>query len=179
MPVLSNAKYELFCRQLALGKTASEAYELAGYKPSRSNASVLRAKQNICDRLAEILQESGKTVLKQIEYTRDVLLSELEEARQLALRLRQASAAVAATMGKARILGLIIDRREVGDVGAFDNMTTRSCSTKPGSALLRSVCRLRSLTASLPLCSRRARTWSLANLLRYWRSPHQLTSWRS
>jgi len=26
-------------------------------------------------------------------------------------------------MGKAKILGLIIDRREVGDVGAFDNMT--------------------------------------------------------
>ena len=28
-----------------------------------------------------------------------------------------------ATLGKAKILGLIIDRREVGDVGAFDNMT--------------------------------------------------------
>jgi phage terminase small subunit len=123
MPVLSNAKQERFCQQLALGKTASEAYELAGYKPSRSNASVLKAKQNIADRIAEILQESEKTVLKQIEYTRDVLLSELEEARQLALRLRQASAAVAATMGKAKILGLIIDGREVGDVGAFDHLT--------------------------------------------------------
>ena len=51
------------------------------------------------------------------------LLDELEEARQLALRLGQASAAVAATMGKAKILGLIIDRREVGDVGAFDGFT--------------------------------------------------------
>jgi hypothetical protein len=44
------------------------------------------------------------------EYTRDTLLSGLEEARQLALRLRQASAAVQASMGKAKILGLIIDR---------------------------------------------------------------------
>jgi hypothetical protein len=26
-------------------------------------------------------------------------------------------------MGKARILGLIIDRREVGDLGAFDDKT--------------------------------------------------------
>ena len=26
-------------------------------------------------------------------------------------------------MGKAKILGLIIDRREVGDVGAFDGLT--------------------------------------------------------
>jgi hypothetical protein len=123
MPVLSNAKHELFCQQLALGKTASEAYELAGYKPSRSNASVLRAKQNISDRLDEILQESEKTVLKQMEYTRDALLSELEKARQLALKRGQASAAVQCTMGKAKILGLILDRREVGEVGAFDHMT--------------------------------------------------------
>ena len=27
------------------------------------------------------------------------------------------------TMGKAKILGLIIDRREVGDAGAFDHLT--------------------------------------------------------
>jgi hypothetical protein len=26
-------------------------------------------------------------------------------------------------MGKAKILGLILDRREVGEVGAFDHMT--------------------------------------------------------
>ena len=123
MPVLSNAKRELFCQHLALGKTASEAYALAGYKPSRSNASVLKAKQNISGRLAEILRESEKTVLDQIEYTRDALLSELEEARQLALKRGQPSAAVQASMGKARILGLIIDRREVGDPGAFDDKT--------------------------------------------------------
>ena len=96
---------------------------MAGYKPSRSNAYVLRAKQNISDRLAEILRESEKTVLDQIEYTRDALLSELEEARKLALKRGQPSAAVQATMGKAKILGLIIDRREVGEVGAFDSWT--------------------------------------------------------
>jgi phage terminase small subunit len=48
---------------------------------------------------------------------RDTLLSELEEERQLALKRGQISAAVAATMGKAKLLGLIIDRREVGEVG--------------------------------------------------------------
>jgi hypothetical protein len=42
-------------------------------------------------------------------------LSELEEARQLALRLGQASAASQASMSKAKLLGLVIDRREVGD----------------------------------------------------------------
>ena len=28
-----------------------------------------------------------------------------------------------ASMGKAKVFGLIIDRREIGDPGAFDNMT--------------------------------------------------------
>jgi hypothetical protein len=51
------------------------------------------------------------------------ILAELETARLLALKRGQASSAVAATMGKAKILGLIVDRREVGDAGAFDHMT--------------------------------------------------------
>ena len=123
MPVLSNAKHELFCQHLALGKTASEAYELAGYKPSRSNASVLRAKQNVSDRLSEILPQSERKVVQQIEHTRDSVLAELEEARKMAIKKDQPSAAVSATIGKARVLGLIIDRREVGDVGAFDGFT--------------------------------------------------------
>jgi hypothetical protein len=51
------------------------------------------------------------------------LLGELEEARQLALKRGQASAAAQCSIGKAKICGLIIDRREVGEAGAFDNMT--------------------------------------------------------
>ena len=123
MPVLSNAKHELFCQHLALGKTASEAYEMAGYKPSRSNASVLRAKQNVSDRLSEILQQSERKVVQQIEYTRDSILAELEEARQMAVELKNPSAAWQSAMAKAKLLGVIIDRREVGDVGGFDTLT--------------------------------------------------------
>jgi hypothetical protein len=123
MPVLSNAKHELFCQHLALGKTASEAYEMAGYKPSRSNASVLKAKHSVSDRLAELLQLSERKVVQQIEYTRDSILTELEEARQMAIELKNPSAAWQAAMAKAKICGLIVDRREVGDAGAFDHMT--------------------------------------------------------
>jgi hypothetical protein len=47
----------------------------------------------------------------------------LEEARKLALKRGQASAAAQCVMGKARLLGLIIDRREVGDAGAFDHLS--------------------------------------------------------
>jgi hypothetical protein len=51
------------------------------------------------------------------------LVGELEDARQLALKLGQGSAAWQAAMAKAKILGLVIDRREVCDVGTFDGYT--------------------------------------------------------
>jgi hypothetical protein len=50
-------------------------------------------------------------------------LAELERAHQVAEEAKNGSAMAMATLGKAKILGLIIDRREVGDVGAFDHLT--------------------------------------------------------
>ena len=35
----------------------------------------------------------------------------------------QAAAAISASLGKARLLGLVGDRREVGEPGAFDQFT--------------------------------------------------------
>jgi phage terminase small subunit len=48
MPILPNAKHEAFCQSVAIGKTADEAYRLAGYKPSRQHASRLATKGDIC-----------------------------------------------------------------------------------------------------------------------------------
>ena len=46
------------------------------------------------------------------QITAERLLVELEEARSLALSLGQAGAAVAASMGRAKLCGLLVDRRE-------------------------------------------------------------------
>ena len=46
------------------------------------------------------------------QITAERLLAELEEARSLALSLGQAGAAVAASMGRAKLCGLLVDRRE-------------------------------------------------------------------
>ena len=78
-------------------------------------------------RVQELQQDRAdlvvQTTAREIEVTVDSLLNELEEARQLAFDCKQANAAIMATIGKARITGKIIDRREVGDAGAFDAMT--------------------------------------------------------
>ena len=53
------------------------------------------------------------------------MLGYLEEAREIAIEKENPTGVTAATIGMARILGLIIDRREVGDAGAFDALTDK------------------------------------------------------
>jgi hypothetical protein len=59
MPRIKNPKHELFAQELAKGKTADEAYQLAGYKENRGNAATLKANQSIADRVAELLERSA------------------------------------------------------------------------------------------------------------------------
>ncbi|MEJ5018892.1 hypothetical protein WH297_03955 [Ochrobactrum vermis] len=54
MPVLKNAKHEIFAKGLAEGLTADEAYQRAGFKPNRGNAIRLKANENILKRIDEI-----------------------------------------------------------------------------------------------------------------------------
>jgi hypothetical protein len=56
------------------------------------------------------------------EVTIASLVGELDEARIEALR-SQTSAAVAATMGKVKITGQIVDRAEIGLPAEFDNFS--------------------------------------------------------
>jgi hypothetical protein len=55
--------------------------------------------------------------------TRDSLLEKLEKAYDVAQKAKNGSAMTMSVIGMARICGLIIDRREVGDVGAFSGYT--------------------------------------------------------
>lgn len=54
MPVLKNARHEKFALALANGKTATDAYEEAGYKPDRHHAARLATKGHITTRIEEI-----------------------------------------------------------------------------------------------------------------------------
>lgn len=60
MPVLKNAKHELFAHELAKGMTAEDAYRLAGYTPSIKNAQRLKQNEGIRSRVEEILSQSAK-----------------------------------------------------------------------------------------------------------------------
>jgi len=88
---------------------------IAGYSDPRNSTRLI--KNDEIRRRIDELKERGAA---RAEVSVASLLGELEEARLLALKLGQASAAAQCSMGKAKITGHIIDRREVGDVGAFD-----------------------------------------------------------
>jgi phage terminase small subunit len=111
MPALKNTRHERFAQELAKGKSQVEAYGLAGYEPNESHASRLVRNGKVASRLAE-LQDKAAT---KAELTLADIIAELEQARMVALAAAtpQTGSAVAASMGKAKLLGLVVDRSEV------------------------------------------------------------------
>jgi predicted Fe-S protein YdhL (DUF1289 family) len=116
MPPLSNARHERFVQGLLEGKSAIAAYEDAGFRPDRGNATRLHASPQVQARLAELQSE----VAGQTKLTVEGLLAELEQARAKATDLRQLSASVRAIEAKAKISGLLVQRMEIGGPGSFD-----------------------------------------------------------
>jgi len=109
MSPLSNSRHEKFAQELATGRSA-DAYKRAGYKANYGNCIRLKGNERVAARITELKSVGAARA----EVTIASLVCELDEARTEALRLGQASAAVSATMGKAKITGQIIERAEVG-----------------------------------------------------------------
>jgi acyl-CoA reductase-like NAD-dependent aldehyde dehydrogenase len=127
MPVLAKAKKEIYAQELANGTDVQKAYVKAGYKPGKGNAYTMKNSREIQNRVAEILSARNRKLLEksaqEVEITREKILGELEEARQIAKKARNGSAMAMASLGKAKVQGLIVDRREVGVIGSFDGKT--------------------------------------------------------
>jgi phage terminase small subunit len=121
MPALENARHERFAQELAKGKTQEQAYIDAGYEPdaARFNASRLITNDNVAARVAELQERAAIKV----EWDIADAIRELEEARVAAgsAETVQASAMISATMGKAKLLGLVVDKAENKTTIAFED----------------------------------------------------------
>jgi len=109
-----SARQESFCRSLAEGLSQYEAYRRAGYRSRGRNATDAHAARlvrngKVKNRLNELKSEAAKRTV----VTAQSIAAELDIAFQLAFDNRQAGACVAASMGKAKLFGLIVDRAEV------------------------------------------------------------------
>jgi hypothetical protein len=119
MSPLPNPRHERMVQFLAQGKTAAEAYELAGYKPNGSNACNMARKQHIRRRLTEINNKvAARTVV-----TAETLIDEAEEVRVRAMEINQLSAANTAIKGKGILTGKWVERAEVGGPGDYENLS--------------------------------------------------------
>lgn len=103
-------KQEAFCQAYVELGDASEAYRKAYDADKMKPESIHRKAKEVKDNgkvTARILQLQGE-IKQRHNVTVDSLLAELEEARQKAISAEtpQSSAAVAATMGKAKLTGL-------------------------------------------------------------------------
>jgi hypothetical protein len=120
MPPLTNHRHELFAQGLAQGRSASEAYRNAGYRPNDGNACTLKGDQRISKRVEEIVQENASIhregVAKAIEakkVTVESILDDLARALAGAEKDQDWKGMVAAAIGQARVAGLMVDRHLV------------------------------------------------------------------
>ena len=102
MPRLNSTRHELFAQARASGKTATEAYLVAGYSArghaAEVGASRLMSKAEISRRIDEILRESAERVI----INRETLTRMLLDDHELARNEGQAAAAraIVQTIGK-------------------------------------------------------------------------------
>ena len=117
MSALKNPKHELFAQGIAAGMTERAAYETAGYKPDDANANKLTRNNQIIARVREF-QEMTQA---RHEETTDSVIAEFNENRLLSIFKEQMAAANAATLGKAKVLGLLVDKfKDVTDLDDMD-----------------------------------------------------------
>lgn len=105
------AKQEKFCQGVAKGLTYSDAYREA-YDAENMKAEVIQNKASDLMKRDDIrvrVDELKKRALKRYDLTVDDIISELEEAREIAKETKTSAAMVSASMGKAKLLGLVTD----------------------------------------------------------------------
>jgi len=112
MPSLKNARHERFAEQIAQGKSAAEAYRLAGYRAANKSAETagprLFRNVQIQQRVVELQQK----VARKAEITLESLLEEAELQRAVAFGAEQYAAANGALKLKAELSGHYVQRKE-------------------------------------------------------------------
>lgn len=124
MPALKNTRHERFAQELAKGKSQAEAYEAAGYNPSRSAAARLAADVNICARVSELAERvAARTEITAALITERLLkIADVAEKTGIALDEETGEAkgssskhlgvARAALMDAAKLNGLVVDKTD-------------------------------------------------------------------
>ena len=120
MGALKNQRQERFCQLVKRGIPPYRAYPLSGYNEHES------APYRLCDnvRVKQRLRELTKGFAMKTRVTVETISAQLDEDRAFAQRVDQAGPALNATVAKAKLHGLIVDRKESGAPGDFASLQT-------------------------------------------------------
>lgn len=117
MGALSNARHERFAQELAKGKSALEAYEVAGYRPNSGNAATLKADQSISTRVAELIEEQSEIAraatemaAERLSIDREWVLGQLVENANRAMQAVAVKGNDGAATGEFRYEGSVANR---------------------------------------------------------------------
>jgi hypothetical protein len=120
MPALKSQRQERFCQLLKQGVPAIKAYPMAGYNEHRSAPARLCGNARIKQRLNELT----RSLAVKTRVTVESITEELDAVRDRAMATEQLSAAKGAIETKAKLHGLLIDRKESGAPGDFQGDQT-------------------------------------------------------
>jgi hypothetical protein len=124
MAALKNVRHEKFIREyVACDFNGAEAYRRVYPRHRRDIAKVSASRLLTSANLQRRLREIQAVIIKRADITVDRILTEYEDARQLAIAQEKPEAMLNASEKKAKLVGLLVDRREVGNVGDFEQMT--------------------------------------------------------
>lgn len=103
-------KQQRFVDEYLIDLNATQAAIRAGYSEKTAQQQSSRLLLNVV--IQKAIKEGQKEVAKRNGLTIDDILDELEEARKIAKEEGKGAPMVAASMGKAKLLGLIVDKSE-------------------------------------------------------------------
>jgi phage terminase small subunit len=126
MPVLPNAKQERFAQEVAKGKSATEAYLIAGYNGDDGNASRMLAKVN--HRVMEITGKAAEAAMESVALTKEWVIKKLVQNVNRAMQVEAIKDSKGIETGEYRYdgsvankalellgkeIGMFIDRKEI------------------------------------------------------------------
>jgi len=132
---LANDKHERFCQAILRGETLAQAYVSAGYKPNEKNAARLKKNEGVAARIAELQEKAADMAA----VTAADIARQLDEDRAFARQMEVPAAMVSATMGKAKVLGLIVEKHAGPDGGSIPVKLDMSHLTPDQLAALASI----------------------------------------
>ncbi len=123
MRPLGNLRHELFCREYIKTGLASEAYRRA-YPQPRSPEVVWSASSRLLRhvKVRQRIKVLREQVMKRSDITIEKILSDYQHALNLAKAQSKPNEMVVAAKEQARLVGLLVERKELGGVGDFEHL---------------------------------------------------------